>query len=123
MSTTIKFNYNDTLKILSIPTNQVNYAQLLETFARIYDLQPSQISSLQLSSKDKIPITNEQQLQHISEIQNFVYCSYFSASENKCETITPKKERLTKDDRIVMKYSKLKIYEKLDIRDPVEIEK
>jgi hypothetical protein len=129
--TTIKFNYNDTLKILCIPTTQVNYAHLVETLARIYDLQPSQISSLQLSSKEKLPISNEQQLQHVSETENFIYCSYFAPNasnngqvivNNNDNHVRPK-GRMMKDDRIVMKYSRMKIYEKFDIKDAAQIEK
>jgi len=72
---------------LCIPTNQVTYALLVETFARVFDLQPSQISSLQLCSKEKEPISNEQELQHVSEKENYVYCSFFTTVGNKCDSL------------------------------------
>jgi len=129
-TTTIKFNYNDTLKILCIPTTQVNYAHLVETFARIFDLQPSQISSLQLCSKEKVPIANEQQLQQVSEKENYVYCSYFTTTVgDKCESMKvtnvpkrEKREKRTKEDRIVMKYSKMRNYEKFNINEAEKID-
>jgi len=131
-TTTIKFNYNDTLKILCIPTNQVNYAHLAETFARIFDLQPSQITSLELCSKEKVPINNEQQLQQVSEKENYLYCSYFTVGD-KCESMKvtnfpqrerrEKREKLTKEDRIVLKYSRMRNYEKFNIKETEQIEK
>jgi hypothetical protein len=58
----------------------------------------------------------------ISEKENYVYCSFKTAVENKGDmmnvtNLAPlKKGRMNKDERIEMKYSKLRNYERLDIR-------
>jgi hypothetical protein len=131
MSTTIKFNYNNTLKILNIPSNQLCYQYLLETFARIYNLPPKEYS-LNLETKEHVPITHQQLLQ-ISSMNGFLYCSYFETESDQNEIKSVQRivqneiksdQRMTKHERIVQKYSKLKLYEKLDIKeDQIEIYK
>jgi hypothetical protein len=106
-SITIKFTYNDEKRIINLPSDQLHHNTLLETFGRLYQKNLSETNfQLKVETKDFDPI-DAHLLPQTKE--NYLRCTVFESGSNV--------EKLTKEDKIHRKYSNLKNYQKLEIKE------
>jgi hypothetical protein len=96
--TAVKYNYNGTFKIIDLPTDQINQTNLASKACEIFQLDYTNLDMFNPSP-------------------NHVYCILKEYRETKQEKI-----KISKEDRIYVKYSNPKQYLKLDITDPLEID-